>query len=185
MNRKRISAFFTIVMVLAVILSLSACGEDKPCLHKDVNQDGRCDNCDLVIAVYLDLFAVNDLHGKIFDTSDQPGVDELTTYLKGYAANGNSVVLSSGDMWQGSSESNLIKGNMMTEWMNELNFVSMTLGNHEFDWGEEKISDNLAIADFPFLAINVRKRSTGEIADYFSRRLRWNAAESKSALSAQ
>lgn len=136
------------------------------CSHVDSDDDGRCDNCNLVIAVYLDLFAVNDLHGKIFDTSDQPGVDELTTYLKGYAANGNSVVLSSGDMWQGSSESNLTKGNMMTEWMNELNFVSMTLGNHEFDWGEEKISDNLAIADFPFLAINVRKRSTGEIADY-------------------
>ena len=104
MNRKRISAFFTIVMVLAVILSLSACGEDKPCLHKDVNQDGRCDNCDLVIAVYLDLFAVNDLHGKIFDTSDQPGVDELTTYLKGYAATGNSVVPSSGALWRGGGE---------------------------------------------------------------------------------
>ena len=64
MNRKRISAFFTIVMVLAVILSLSACGEDKPCLHKDVNQDGRCDNCDLVIAVYLDLSCVASLVGN-------------------------------------------------------------------------------------------------------------------------
>ena len=61
------------------------------CSHVDSDDDGRCDNCDLVIAVYLDLFAVNDLHGKIFDTSDQPGVDELTTYLKGYAANGKAL----------------------------------------------------------------------------------------------
>ena len=36
-------------------------------------------------------------------------------------------------------------------WMNLLGFEAMTLGNHEFDWGEDAIRDNLACAEFPFL----------------------------------
>lgn len=171
MNRKRFGAMVAVLVLFSLALSLAACEfeeTEKTCSHVDLNQDGVCDSCKSVIAVYIDFFAINDLHGKIFDTSDQPGVDELSTYLKSYAAKGNTVVLSSGDMWQGSSESNLTKGNMMTEWMNELDFVSMTLGNHEFDWGEEKISENLAIAEFPFLGINVRNRNTREIASYCS-----------------
>jgi 2',3'-cyclic-nucleotide 2'-phosphodiesterase (5'-nucleotidase family) len=42
----------------------------------------------------------------------------------------------------------------------------MTIGNHEFDWGEEYIESNLELADFPFLAINVYDRATDTLADY-------------------
>ena len=87
---------------------------------------------------------MNDLHGKFADTDTQPGVDELSTYLRAATfSNENTILLSSGDMWQGSSESNLTKGLIMTEWMNSLGFVSMTLGNHEFDWGEDAIKDSI------------------------------------------
>jgi 2',3'-cyclic-nucleotide 2'-phosphodiesterase (5'-nucleotidase family) len=50
--------------------------------------------------------------------------------------------------------------------MNIIGCVSMTLGNHEYDWGEEYIRSNLEIADFPFLAINIYNKSTGKRADY-------------------
>ena len=76
------------------------------------------------------------------------------------------MLLSTGDMWQGAAESNLTKGGIIVEWMNLLGFVSMTLGNHEFDWGEDAIRDNLDIADFPFLAINVYSNTTNALADY-------------------
>ena len=69
-------------------------------------------------------------------------------------------------MWQGSSESNLTKGMIMTDWMNELDFASMTLGNHEYDWGEDIICENADIADFPFLAINIFDRDTNKRVDY-------------------
>ena len=69
-------------------------------------------------------------------------------------------------MWQGAAESNLTNGIILTEWMNEMDFVSMTLGNHEYDWGEEKIRENLAVAEFPFLAINIYDTSTGRLVDY-------------------
>ena len=69
-------------------------------------------------------------------------------------------------MWQGSSESNLTGGKIITEWMNELGFASMTLGNHEFDWGEELVEENASLADFPILAINIFDRETDQRVEY-------------------
>ena len=69
-------------------------------------------------------------------------------------------------MWQGQSESNMTKGLIMTDWMNELDFAAMALGNHEYDWGGEYIEDNEELAEFPFLAINIYDRSTNKLADY-------------------
>ena len=135
--------------------------------HTDENDDGLCDDCGLSVVVILDLFAINDLHGKICDSDSQPGVDELTTYLKRmYETEDHVILLSSGDMWQGSSESNLTGGHLVTEWMNELDFVSMTLGNHEYDWGEDAIESNAELAEFPFLAINIFDRETNRRVDY-------------------
>ena len=115
----------------------------------------------------FDFYAINDLHGKFCDTDTQPGVDNLATYLKEREnIDDNVIILSSGDMWQGAAESNLTNGKILTEWMNAMNFASMTLGNHEYDWGEEAIRENLAIAEFPFLAINVYDKTTGKRVDY-------------------
>ncbi len=135
--------------------------------HIDEDDDGACDDCGTQVAITFDFFALNDLHGKFEDTQAQEGVDELTTYLKtARATNENTIVLSSGDMWQGSASSNSTKGAIITEWMNELDFACMTLGNHEYDWGEEFIEKNLALAEFPFLAINVYEQKTNQRADY-------------------
>lgn len=135
--------------------------------HLDSDDNGFCDNCNISLLIYIDFYALNDLHGKFSDTSSNQGVDELTTYLIRTALlDENTVFLSSGDMWQGSSESNLTNGFIITEWMNELGFVSMTLGNHEYDWGEEIIEENSELAEFPFLAINIFDRATGERVEY-------------------
>lgn len=137
------------------------------CIHADSNDDGLCDDCTQSVLVVIDFYAINDLHGKLSDSSSQPGVDELTTYLKNARQTDDHVVLiSTGDMWQGTSESNLTQGNLITDWMNEMDFVSMTLGNHEFDWGEDAIKDNAELAEFPFLAINIYDRETDTLVDY-------------------
>lgn len=128
------------------------------CTHVDGNDDGYCDVCRRTVCIELSFYAINDLHGKYMDTSIQPGVDELTTYFKTLYEDNSTyeILFSTGDMWQGTVESSLNKGKLMTTWMNELNFASMTLGNHEFDWGTSIIEENSQLANFPFLAINVR-----------------------------
>lgn len=140
---------------------------DETHTHKDENEDNECDVCFESLLVIIDFYVVNDLHGKFCDTDTQPGVDELGTYFKTRnEEDDNVVIFSSGDMWQGTAESNLTGGLLITEWMNEMNFVSMTLGNHEYDWGEDAIRENLKVAEFPFLAINIYEVATGELADY-------------------
>ena len=135
--------------------------------HTDEDNDGSCDDCGISVIITFDFYALNDLHGKFDDTDSQGGVDELSTYLaNAYNTDDNVILLSSGDMWQGSFESNSTKGLIITDWMNELVFVSMTLGNHEYDWGEEHIKANVALAEFPFLAINIYERDTNERVDY-------------------
>lgn len=162
----------SVVLVLMILLSLclTAChdsGNGQHTAHVDQNDDGACDQCEVSVLVNFDFYAINDLHGKFDDTDNQPGVDELTSYLRAAQfANENTILLSSGDMWQGSSESNLTKGHMITEWMNDLGFVSMTLGNHEYDWGEDIIRENEGIAEFPFLGINIYNRETKKRVEY-------------------
>jgi hypothetical protein len=88
-------------------------------LHTDKNSDELCDSCGKTVVIILDFYALNDLHGKLDDTDSSVGVDELTTFLRGaYLTDDAAITLSSGDMWQGSSESNLTKGMIITEWMN-------------------------------------------------------------------
>ena len=137
------------------------------CDHTDTDNDGTCDSCQISVVVIFDIYALNDLHGKLDDGDSCVGVDELSTYLSNaFLENSATILLSSGDMWQGSAESNLTKGLIITDWMNEMGFASMTLGNHEFDWGSEYISDNADLADFSILAINIYDRTTGKRADF-------------------
>ncbi len=182
--KRKTSLFSSVVaLLLAILLAFTGCDTTKPpstnpphdnggkpkpnCEHADSDDNGLCDICEISVMVTIDFYAINDLHGKFKDTESNEGVDELTTYLRDREKYDDHVVLlSSGDMWQGSSESNLTKGMIITEWMNELDFASMTLGNHEYDWGEEFIEANDAIAEFPFLAINVYDSVTNKRVEY-------------------
>ena len=163
--------------ILIFLLLLTAAGCEKPAApatepgpctaHTDRDDNGNCDKCDTLVLVSVDIYSINDLHGKFVDAELHPGVDEMTTFLRNaQMQQDNVILLSAGDMWQGSSESNMTRGYLMTEWMNDLGFAAMTLGNHEFDWGEEPIEENAAIAEFPFLAINVYDADTKQQASY-------------------
>ena len=118
--------------------------------------------------VSLDIFAFNDTHGNVVDTEGKGISLAKTTTLLKELSNENSIFISQGDMWQGSVESGLTRGNVVTEWMNSMNFVSMTVGNHEFDWGSQYIASNGQLANFPILGINVMNRSNNQRVDYLS-----------------
>ena len=98
-----------LISLLLIALLLSSCNlnspngdtesggnnilEDTSHAHTDTNEDTKCDVCKLSVLIELDFYAINDLHGKIADSDSQPGVDELTTFLKNSRANDSNVVL--------------------------------------------------------------------------------------------
>lgn len=154
-------------------LQCDACGEYVKCSHIDLNEDRICDYCSADLGelpqedINVEIYSINDLHGKFLDDDTQPGVDNLTTYLKEQReSTDNFILLSAGDMWQGTAESSLTRGELMTDWMNELDFDAMAIGNHEFDWGSSYIESNAALAEFPFLAINIYDVETNERVEY-------------------
>lgn len=121
---------------------------------------------------YIDIYEISDFHGAV---NLEVGTDEVEvglSRLSQYLANkreenkGGTILLSGGDMWQGSAESNLTRGYVVTHSMNYMGFDTMTLGNHEFDWTDEWIKKNKGISDFEYLCANLRTKDTKELPDF-------------------
>lgn len=123
---------------------------------------------------YFDIYEISDFHGAVNYSTDEKTIG--LTKLGGYFSKmreqnpGGTVVISGGDMYQGSAESNLTHGYIVNYSMNIMGFESMTLGNHEFDWGLDwlKKNSNLAVEDhkIPYLGANVYDKATGQILDF-------------------
>jgi len=115
--------------------------------------------------VQINVLAVNDFHGAIMEHDNNPGIIKLGGYLKEEKAQNPSgtLILSAGDMFQGSAESNLLYGSPVIEAMNNIGFDAMTVGNHEFDWGLSTLSEQAAASRFPYLGANVVDRVSGKM----------------------
>ena len=118
----------------------------------------------------IDFYSFNDFHGatEFDEDNSEPGIKKLSTYLKN-AKDDNPegfVLTSSGDMWQGSADSNITRGRLVNDWMNLADFSAMTLGNHEFDWTIDVIKSNMASSEFPLLACNIIEDSTQQPVDW-------------------
>lgn len=140
-------------LLLAIILVLSLF----------VGVFSACDNGSYPLTV--DFYAINDFHGE---------TDRISTVC-GYLSqvkfhNENVVLINSGDMFQGSISSNSNYGNLLSDCIDEVGFDCLTLGNHEFDWGLEKLAALSAQSATPFLGANVyhwnqEERTWGTFAD--------------------
>jgi 2',3'-cyclic-nucleotide 2'-phosphodiesterase/3'-nucleotidase len=114
--------------------------------------------------VRIDILTVNDFHGALRQEGKTPGVAKLAGFIKELRGRNprGTLILSAGDMFQGSVRSNLLYGKPVIEMMNHLNFAAMTLGNHEFDWGINVLRQRAGQAAFPLLAANVLDKATGQ-----------------------
>lgn len=140
--------------------------------------------------VHVVLVGTTDVHGWFNGRMEVPagggegvhhgGVALLASYVDALRAanDGNVVLVDSGDMFQGTLESNLFEGEPVVLAYNALGYSAAAVGNHEFDYGPvgkgvtaSKPEDdelgalkrNSRIAKFPFLAANMTERATGKV----------------------
>ncbi|MEA1973506.1 MAG: bifunctional UDP-sugar hydrolase/5'-nucleotidase [Candidatus Cloacimonadota bacterium] len=142
----------------------------------------------LILAVFslsaeelvLDIMFTNDIHGGIdsypatFINPDFPpqlgGGASAATYIKNIRnlsdESRNSLLVDAGDFFQGHPIGSKSEGKSIIKYMNWIGYDVMTIGNHEYDIGEEKLKLLLAMAEFPILSCNIVKKGTNELVDY-------------------
>lgn len=122
---------------------------------------------------YQDLYflSINDFHGGAY-----AGIDSFS-YIAGevkYMKENydNVFAVANGDIFQGTAISNYYYGRPLVEAMNEAGFDGFTIGNHEFDWGIDKIAnyqDNSSEngeMNYPVLAANIVYKDTQQRLDF-------------------
>lgn len=109
----------------------------------------------------ISIYAMNDFHGSVVESGYELGLLKQGTFFKQKGSEDNTLIINSGDMFQGAIESNYNYGEFLTYAMNNIEFDCFTLGNHEFDWGDEYIEINRELKDpttnyqTPFLSANI------------------------------
>lgn len=84
------------------------------------------------------------------------GAATLFGYVNKYRKESpNPVVLHAGDDFQGTPISSQTYGRSQIELLNLIRPDAFTLGNHEFDYGSEKLRSYFPLAQFPILSANV------------------------------
>ncbi|MGI6359462.1 MAG: Ig-like domain-containing protein [Acholeplasmatales bacterium] len=116
---------------------------------------------------YVDLYYINDLHGAIEREGSSLGLAYIANFVdKRREENPNTLLLAGGDILQGQAMSNYYYGASTLTIMELMGFDAMAIGNHEFDWGLEVVTNqfdpNTGIVSFPLLGINIREKATNE-----------------------
>jgi len=130
----------------------------------------------------ISVIATSDLHGGVLPRGERGGLALLGGYLRNIRAarmqdGGGVLLVDSGDMFQGTLESNLNEGAAVVAAYNALGYTAAAIGNHEFDYGPagpdetaQKAGEDprgalkarAASARFPFLAANTVDDATGQ-----------------------
>ena len=99
------------------------------------------------------IISTNDMHANVlnYDT----GID--LALVAGLKQQYDALLFDAGDALQGSPLAILSDGDDVLSLMNAAGYDAMTLGNHEFDYGQEKLLEHAANADFLTLCSNVLK----------------------------
>lgn len=71
----------------------------------------------------------------------------------------DSLLLNAGDEFQGTMFYSFYKGEKIAETLNQLGFDAMTLGNHEFDGGDDQLGDFLQNLTFPIVSANIQSNN--------------------------
>ena len=109
--------------------------------------------------VHITILHTNDIHARVQSTDDEGktiGMDWLAGAIwaqKG--ADEDTLALDAGDTFHGLTLINLSRGSNMAMLMNLSGFDAMTPGNHDFNFGSQRLIELARILNFPVLSANL------------------------------
>ncbi|MDO5715855.1 MAG: 5'-nucleotidase C-terminal domain-containing protein [Tissierellia bacterium] len=113
----------------------------------------------------------NDFHGNISEEvtgkKRNMGMAKMVGYVNEFAQkHKNTIVLAGGDNYQGTADSNLTMGKPVSAMLKGMNTVASAVGNHEFDWGADKIEGWAKDGNFKFIASNIYNKETDKPVEW-------------------
>ena len=118
----------------------------------------------------ITIFYTNDEHGWMEPFNDMAGgASGMLGRWKsneGYDHSNSFIVLSGGDMWTGPALSTWFEGESMIEVMNTMGYDAAALGNHEFDFTVNALTDNTSKMNFPILSANIIEKGSGDTPSF-------------------
>jgi 2',3'-cyclic-nucleotide 2'-phosphodiesterase/3'-nucleotidase len=157
MNIQRKSFFISSALLLALVCLVFAVS----------GQEGNKQR------VQITVLGTTDLHGNIYpldyytNKPDNRGLAKIATLIaRARKENPNAMLIDSGDTIQGTpvqyyhnKKNNSPRDPMMLV-MSSLHYDSMTVGNHEYNFGLKVLEKARSEADFPFLSANTYDKGT-------------------------
>jgi 2',3'-cyclic-nucleotide 2'-phosphodiesterase (5'-nucleotidase family) len=86
----------------------------------------------------------------------------MKTLKDRYQGEGTTKCILAGDFLGGSLFSTLSKGESMIQVCNSVGFDYVVIGNHEFDYGEDRLKELMDMSSYPWLGSNIRMRASTE-----------------------
>jgi 5'-nucleotidase len=119
------------------------------------------------------IVGINDFHGSLLPkerklpdgrTVQSGGASALAGMLRVLKeeSGGRLLIVDAGDEWQGTIESNQVKGASVVEFFNRIGVSAAAVGNHEFDFGIPSLGSRFAEAKYPYLSANIFEKSSGK-----------------------
>ena len=152
MKKKTIVATTLSTLLVSTAILANAVKADEVETSAAVTNASSGDNNDTVTVLHT-----NDVHGRMVE-DDRNGVigDALLSgIVNDTRSKGTTIVLDSGDSFQGLPISNSSKGEDMAAVMNAVGYDAMTVGNHEFDFGLDQLRRLSKQINFPIITSNV------------------------------
>ncbi len=107
---------------------------------------------------HIIIIHTNDTHGRI-KAGDGMGFARINTKIKELEASnpGHVLVLDSGDTFHGQTILSVSRGEGMARIMNKMGYDALAPGNHDFNYGQERLLELEGLTDFPILSANILK----------------------------
>jgi len=114
------------------------------------------------------ILSINDYHGALAPAGKNVGAVKLVDALKTEKAKNpeGTIIVSGGDNYQGSAMSNMLYGEPVSAVFKEMGIELSAVGNHEFDWGVDRISKWAEDGGFTFVCTNIYDIRTNEPVDW-------------------
>ena len=134
------------VAILVLGLALAGCSTfsffGRPPLGRDVS---------------ITILHTNDMHAFGLESKSVIGYSRIAGYASALKSEGRNVLLlDAGDTFHGQAWANIEGGAPVARLMSAAGYDAMTTGNHDYDYGVDRLIELAKMVDFPVLAANVK-----------------------------